>query len=212
MPGVNGAIKLNSVAPSNKNTETNKKVSVFDVQEEVIITTKKQEEKPVQESIVKTIEKVQKEELIIEKPKPAIEIKEIDYRSEFAKITKIVKSLYEKVFSKSQGFKPTYEETVGDLILYLSAKLKQKGLNEGFDKAFSISQYDAPKKYTSAYVPYAIKLASWCENKKILTVTDSLMFEITALYKACFEQGGKVLTEEELSSQFLTEINYLYKI
>ena len=138
MPGVNGAIKLNSVAPSNKNTETNKKVSVFDVQEEVITSTQKSIENIDAEPVNEQIEQpnppkeIIKEEPIVEITEPAIEIKTIDFRLEFSKITKIVKSLYEKVFSKSQGFKPTYEETVGDLILYLSAKLKQKRFERRF--------------------------------------------------------------------------------
>ena len=68
-----------------------------------------------------------------------------------------------------------------------------------------------PEKYLKNYIPYALKLAVWCDKKGVLSVTESLLFEITSLYKNCAEKAGKNLTELDISTDFSIEIDYAYK-
>ncbi len=220
LPGVDGATKFNNiVAPSNKNTETKTSVSVFDVQDE-------EPAKPItinQPEVIEDAEVVEESEVIediktedievINEPKTQSKVNayKLNVTAEFEKITSIVKSLYDKVFSKSTNFKPSYDETVGDLLLYLSAKLKSAKINSQFDNALSLQGYKIPEKYLANYLPYALKLSVWCEQKGYLTVTENLLYEITSLYKKCAEALGIVLYEEDIYTAFSHEIEYLYK-
>ncbi len=194
MSGVDGATKLNKVvAPKSKITETESSVSVFDLQDTPIITTTKPD-------------------IVIEKVEPKtsdIKVEEIDIKAEFEKPLEIIKLLYEKVFSKSPNFKPEFEETVGDLIFYLSYKLKTVNANEVFDKTFKIENYTLPEKYKNGYIPLALKLAVWCERKGLLFKVDDLLYEISSVFVKLAKSSNVKVSEELVATAFLVETDFI---
>lgn len=223
MPGVSGAVKLNSkvIAPISKNTETETSVSAFDLPsenvvskvaveiEEPIETTETIEETIVEETVQEKIEQEIKE--TVDKEREDVSLPVYDIKLEFEKPVKIIKTLYDKVFSKSSGFKPEYAETVGDLIFYLSYKLKSISASLEFDKAFSIKDYKLPSKYQSGYIPLALKLALWCEQKGLLSVSDDLLYEISSVYLKSASSASVSVSEEMLASIFFEEYEYLFR-
>ena len=223
MPGVSGAVKLNSkvIAPISKNTETEISVSAFDLPsenvvskvaveiEEPIETTETIEETIVEETVQEKIEQEIKE--TVDKEREVVSLPVYDIKLEFEKPVKIIKTLYDKVFSKSNGFKPEYAETVGDLIFYLSYKLKSISASLEFDKAFSIKDYKLPSKYQSGYIPLALKLALWCEQKGLLSVSDDLLYEISSVYLKSASSASVSVSEEMLASIFFQEYEYLFR-
>lgn len=228
MPGVSGAVKLNSkvIAPLSKNTETDLSVSAFDLPsknivnkvaveiEEPIKTTKTIEENIVEEPTEETIQEV-KEEIqeptVEEVEREVVSLPVYDIKLEFEKPVKIIKTLYDKVFSKSSGFKPEYAETVGDLIFYLSYKLREFNASLEFDNAFSIQNYKLPSKYQSGYIPLALKLSLWCEQKGLLNVLEDLLYEISSVYLKSASSVGVSVNEEMLALAFSQEHAYLFR-
>lgn len=179
MSGVDGATKLNKVvAPKSKTTETESSVSEFQLQD-----------KPT-------------------KPKEKCNHFEenVDIKKEFEKPVKIIKTIYEKVFSKSQNFKPEFGETVGDLIFYLSYKLKKINANGAFDKTFSLVDYTLPNKYQDGYIPLALKLASWCEQKGYVFCVDELLYEISSVFVKSAKCCGVEVNEDLVTAEFSIKI------
>ena len=203
MPGVDGAVKLNNkvIAPKSKTTETEKPVSEFELP-----TQKPVDKKPEKEpEIVKdTIEEVAQE---IKMPEP---IEVFDIKKEFDKAAIVIKKAYDKVFSKSQGFKPEYGETVGDMILYLSAKLKQINASADFDKAFGLIDYNIPQKYFNGYIPLSVKLLTWCKSKGVLDVCDELLYELSSVYVKSSKNVGVIVSEEDIEKAFSLEISVVF--
>ena len=193
MSGVDGATKLNKVvAPKSKITETESSVSVFDLQSSSI--------KPTSKETVKENAKTQLSD---------IKTENIDIKAEFEKPLEIVKILYEKVFSKSPNFKPEFEETVGDLIFYLSYKLKTYNANDSFDKTFKIENYPLPEKYKKGYIPLALKLAVWCESKGLLFKVDDLLYELSSVFVSLVKSSNVIVNEDLVASAFLTETEFV---
>ena len=183
--------------------------------EEPIETTETIEETIVEETIQPIEETIQevKEEIkeTVDKEREVVSLPVYDIKLEFEKPVKIIKTLYDKVFSKSNGFKPEYAETVGDLIFYLSYKLKSISASLEFDKAFSIKDYKLPSKYQSGYIPLALKLALWCEQKGLLSVSDDLLYEISSVYLKSASSASVSVSEEMLASIFFEEYEYLFR-
>ena len=200
MPGVSGAIKLNSkvIAPISKNTETETSVSAFDLPSENTVNKVAVEVEETTEPIKEVVSDV-------------ITLPVYDIKLEFEKPVKIIKTLYDKVFSKSSGFKPEYAETVGDLIFYLSYKLRQINASSEFDKTFSILNYELPSKYQSGYIPLALKLALWCEQKGLLFLLEDLLYEISSVYIKSASSVRVSVSEDMLASAFEQEHAFLFR-
>ena len=194
MPGVSGAVKLNSkvIAPISKNTETETSVSAFDLPHENVV-----------DEVAVELEETAEQKVIT--------LAVYDIKLEFEKPVKIIKTLYDKVFSKSKGFKPEYAETVGDLIFFTSYKLRQINANIEFDKAFSITGYVLPSKYQSGYIPLALKLSLWCEQKGLLSLSKDLLYEISSVYIKSASSVGVSITQECVTSTFSQEQAYLFR-
>ena len=232
MPGVDGAVKLNNkvIAPKSKTTETELTVSEFKlpIEEKVVDEPIVEEivENPIVEEVENAIETpfeevaeveseisevVEIEPQIVDKQPKIIETIEVfDIKKEFDKATMVIKKAYDKVFSKSQGFKPEFGETVGDMILYLSAKLKTINASGDFDKVFGLVNYTIPQKYSNNYIPLAIKLAVWCKSKGVLDICDELLFELSSVYIKSAKNTGVTISEEDIQKAFFLEINEVF--
>ncbi len=184
MPGVDGAVKLNNkvIAPKSKTTETESSVSEFEL--------------PTQSPV--------------EGAKISEPIDVFDIKKEFDKPIAVIKKAYDKVFSKSNNFKPEFGETVGDMILYLSAKLKAINASKDFDNAFGLVDYKIPDKYLKSYIPLAIKLSLWCKDKGVLDICDELLFELSSVYIKSAKNVNVIVTEEDIEKAFSLEINAVF--
>ena len=184
MPGVDVAVKLNNkvIAPISKTTETETSVSEFELPTQVVI----------------------------KEPKISETTEVFDLKLEFDKPVAVIKKAYDMVFSKSSNFKPEFGETVGDMILYLSAKLRAINASKAFDKALKISDYKIPEKYLSGYIPLAIKLSLWCKDKGVLDICDELLFEISSVYIKSAKSANVIVTEEDIETAFSLEINAVF--
>ena len=189
MSGIDGGVKLNNLPAPSKKTETENSVSDFDLPTKEVVV-----EQPIEEVKVKIPAKKSK----------------FNVKAEFDKVVAIVKTAYDKVFSKTPNFKPEFDETVGDLILYLSSKLKNINANAEFDNAFNLSNYALPTKYTNGYIPLALKLAVWCENKNLLQISEDLLYEISSVYKKSADSVGVKLLEFDVASAFDSETELVF--
>ncbi|MBR3804200.1 MAG: hypothetical protein IKJ14_02500 [Clostridia bacterium] len=225
-------------APSVKNTGTEKKkrsVSAFAVEKTVEEFVKDLMEIPVEEFIEEEAElqEDQKEETpevvieetvepVIEQPvelEPIIEIpvdltvqenkksKKPTIKTEFNKVKDYILSMYQTAFV-SKDFKPTFEQTVGDLLLYLSKKLSLKGAESAFNQELSLIGVTIPDKYASGYIPLSIKLAKWCESNGFNFTAEELLYLISSLYLTASKQCGVLITELDIANDFDAEINY----
>lgn len=214
MPGVDGAVKFNNkvIAPKSKTTETNLSVSEFNLP----IKTPSNQSKNLDTIEEKTeisapvIAEAEIHTPIDVAPKKEDYIEIFDVKKEFDKATTVIKKTYDKVFSKSRGFKPEFGETVGDMILYLSGKLKKINASVDFDKAFGLLNYNLPQKYFNNYIPLAIKLAVWCKSKGVLDVCDELLFELSSVYIKSAKNVGVIVSEEDIEKAFSLEINEVF--
>lgn len=231
MSGNDGGSKLNILnAPSVKTCEAESSASSFAVEK----TRQKSVEKPktnvvaVAESSahedIKTEPKTEQEtpnkteetieiqseflSLPIKDEAPKKKGKKIDIKGEFLKVKDIVFKMYDKVFNSTSSFKPTYKETIADLLLYLSKKLSIKNANESFDLEFGLTGVNVPDKYCSGYIPLCLKLSKWCKDKGVLDVCEDLLFAITSLYLNSANLNGLTVTELELTNDFENEIEY----
>ena len=127
--------------------------------------------------------------------------------SAYSRVEKQIKLLYEKVFNKTENFKPTFPQTVADTFNYLYSILKAKGYSAGFEKAFGLANI-VPKAFEDNYIPYSIKLSKWAEDKGLIVIVEPLLSEITSLYYESVKAVGAELTEEELTNNFSVIINY----
>ncbi|MBQ3234811.1 MAG: hypothetical protein IJA97_01460 [Clostridia bacterium] len=134
--------------------------------------------------------------------------KKIDLKAEFSKVKDIVFNMYEKVFSKTPSFKPTFEQTVGDLLLYISKKLSFKNADGEFNLALGIASVSIPDKYAKGYIPLALKLAKWCCDNGVLNVSEDLLFSISSVYLSSAKAVGVTITELEIAIDFEDEINF----
>ena len=214
MPGVDGAVKLNNkvIAPKSKTTETKLSVSEFDLPVETSSTEPKildviEEKTEIPAPVIAEAE-IHKPIEVEAKKEDYIEV--FDLKKEFDKPIAVIKKAYDKVFSKSRGFKPEFGETVGDMILYLSAKLKQINACADFDKAFGLLNYNLPQKYFNNYIPLAIKLAVWCKSKGVLDICDELLFELSSVYIKSAKNVGVIVSEEDIEKAFSLEINEVF--
>ena len=242
MPGVDGAVKFNSLhAPSVKNTGTEKKkksVSAFAVEKTVKEFVKdlieipveefiKAEEETANETVIEeTVEEIKEDikepveeiievkvlenlEPIVTQEKPKKKDKNfVNVRLEFEKLKDKVFNMYEIAFSKTPSFKPTFEQTVGDLLLYLSKKLSFKNAESEFNSQLGLNGVSIPEKYEKGYIPLVLKLSKWCEDNKVMTVTEDLLYLISSLYLNSAKVCGVVITELEIAIDFEDEINY----
>lgn len=134
--------------------------------------------------------------------------KKIDIKADFVIVKDVVFTMYEKVFNNTLSFKPTYKETIADLILYLSKKLSIKNANERFDLEFGLTEISVPDKYSNGYIPLCLKLSKWCKENASINVCEDLLFSITSLYLNSANLNGLTVTELELTTDFEEEIEY----
>lgn len=221
MSGVDGAVKLNSLrAPSTKKPETEKAVSEFVVQEENIVETQEENivetqeeisEEPVEE-IVEQVQEIVTEENFEPIIEPIEEIKpkknKVDIKTLFLSVENIVQKMYVEVFSKTPEFKPTFETTMGDIILYLSKKLSLKNAESAFNSHFGLTGKVIAEKYSNGYIPYALKLSKWLFDNNKMNVIDELLFAISNVYIESARLSSVIINELELANDFEIEISY----
>lgn len=214
MPGVNGATKLNNVAPTLSATETDN-VSAFKVYKNTENAVKNEEisvAKPTR--VVKERVETEKDAVIVEMEAPAVEVKGVDdtlILNAIEKLNLVVKNLYETVFNKTPNFRPTYDETIGDALLYVGKKLYAIGAHESFEFAVKIDATTISSKYLDAsYIPLAVKLSTWAESKGYNGESENVLSAITKLYKECSEASGYKVTPESLTDTFLAIIDFAY--
>ncbi len=94
-----------------------------------------------------------------------------DSLSNFKLAESLINDLYKTVFSKSSNFKPTRNETIGDLLIYLGYRAKSVGVYENFKKIFKISLNDDNLRSSDMYVPIIIKLTVYLDKKQDIGYT-----------------------------------------
>lgn len=100
-------------------------------------------------------------------------------KTAFSAIMNLCSEMYKNVFSKSEKFRPTLEETNENLLLYLCFKANKAGVLKDFENAFGfvdISKINAP------FVPYIIKLSKWYDAKFNSNITGSILKEFNAIF------------------------------
>ena len=100
-------------------------------------------------------------------------------KTAFNAIMNLCSEMYKNVFSKSEKFRPTLEETNENLLLYLYFKANKAGVLKDFENAFGfvdISKINVP------FVPYIIKLSKWYDAKFNSDITGSILKEFNAIF------------------------------
>ena len=121
-------------------------VEIVDNKEEEI-----NEQKPIETSEEVKVKSFNKQELILG----------------FNEAKNQIKNLYDTIFGYGDKFKPTYQDTVGDLLSYLGGIAYRLGNEKNYTEVFGVSVSSLNDKYyTVSYVPYAIKIAVWAYKNK----------------------------------------------
>lgn len=176
MPCVNGDLIVNNnlikstVKPEKLGVDGNKSPKVKEEK------PKSEEKKPkpqeisivkteVVESLVKTIEKT-------------FDKKEVVSGFEEAKVQ--IKDLYDSIFGYGDNFKPTYQDTLGDLLSYLGGLAYKLGAEKNYTEVFGVNVNSLNDRYYSvSYIPYAIKIAVWAyknkDKKNVLTILNGIV-------------------------------------
>ncbi len=110
--------------------------------------------KPTKQTLVEIVE----EKIIQQNNEDAI--------SNFKLSESIVSELYEKVFSKSPNFKPTKNQTIGDLLIYIGYRAKSVGVYEKFKQQFKVDLNEDNVRSNENYIPNAIKLCVYVDKKQ----------------------------------------------
>jgi hypothetical protein len=84
----------------------------------------------------------------------------------FKFLESLINDLYNKVFSKSPNFKPTKNQTIGDLLIYLGYRAKAVGVYEKFKQVFKITLNEDDVRSKDNYLPIAIKLTVYLDKKQ----------------------------------------------
>ena len=84
----------------------------------------------------------------------------------FKLLESLINDLYNKVFSKSPNFKPTKNQTIGDLLIYLGYRAKAVGVYEKFKQVFKITLNEDDVRSKDNYLPIAIKLTVYLDKKQ----------------------------------------------
>lgn len=188
------------------------------IEEEAELQEDQKEETP-EVAIEETVEEPSKIENQPIEAEPIIEIpidftesdnkksKKPTIKSEFNKVKDYILNMYQTAFV-SKDFKPTFEQTVGDLLLYLSKKLSLKGAESAFNQELSLIGVTIPDKYSSGYIPLSIKLAKWCETNGFNFTAEELLYLISSLYLTASKFDGVLVTELDIANDFDAEINY----
>ncbi len=211
MSGVDGVVKLNSFrAPSTLEPETETTVSAFVVQEQIVKEVAEVIEEPIEEMIEEVDEETFnpiniQSEVVIDKPKKK---NKVDIKTLFLAVESVVQKMYKEVFFKTPNFKPAFETTMGDIILYLSKKLSLKNADREFNAHFGLIDKVVAEKYSKGYIPYALKLSKWCADNNKINVCDELLFAISTVYLESAKLSGVNITELELAGDFASEISY----
>ena len=141
--------------------------------EEGLIEQKSKDEQAVQNQATQS--KVE-ENIITQNSQDAI--------SNFKLAENLISELYEKVFSKSPNFKPTKNQTIGDLLIYLGYRAKSVGVYEKFKKVFKVVLNEDAVRSSENYIPSAIKLAVYVDKKQDECYTKTIVSYLlkTVLY------------------------------
>ncbi len=134
--------------------------------------------------------------------------KGVDLKAEFTAVKDFIFKMYENVFDKTPSFKPTFEQTVGDLLLYLSNKLSYKNAQNSYNEEFGLTDVKIPSKYDSSYIPLCLKLAKWCEDNGEAFTAEELLYLISSLYLSSAKVSSVIITELDVAIDFDAEINY----
>ncbi|MBQ9782017.1 MAG: hypothetical protein IJW26_02415 [Clostridia bacterium] len=89
-----------------------------------------------------------------------------DSLSNFKFLESLINDLYSKVFSLSPNFRPTKNQTIGDLLIYLGYRAKAVGVYEKFKNVFKITLNEDDVRSKDNYVPIAVKLTVYLDKKK----------------------------------------------
>ncbi len=153
------------LAQNNKNSkqvERLEETSTDKIDEQVLKIQEKT--KQVEERIETTQTDKNDEQLVENSKKEQTQIK--DSISNFKLAESLINDLYNDVFSKSSNFKPTKNQTIGDLLIYLGYRAKSVGVYENFKKAFKITLNEDAVRSSENYLPLAIKLTVYLDKKQ----------------------------------------------
>ncbi len=174
----NDDLKEKTLAKNQVVTDKSIKQEKVDTKKDDILANDTIEEEPINTQPNKIKEdKIEKDKIIktnIEKGKTEKTDTKTNYvfddltdsRSNFKQCESLINELYEKVFSKSPNFKPTKNETIGDLLIYLGYRAKSVGVYENFKNVYKISLIDDNFRSNENYVPNAIKLCVYVDKKQ----------------------------------------------
>jgi hypothetical protein len=177
VPCVNGDLTVNnnliktSVKPENLGVDGDKSPKIKEEK-----TKSAQDKKPKPQDV--SIEKTEVVETIVKPIEKTFDKKEVVSGFEEAKLQ--IKDLYDTIFSYGDNFKPTYQDTLGDLLSYLGGLAYKLGAEKSFSEVFGINVNTLNDRYYSvSYIPYAIKIAVWAYKNKgknnVLTILNGIV-------------------------------------
>ena len=90
----------------------------------------------------------------------------IDIKGEFCSIENVINKMYSEVFSKSEKFRTTRSETLGDLLIYVGEKCRLLNAKDNFEKVFGVTIIEDSERAKDGYIPLVLKLTSWLDKKQ----------------------------------------------
>ncbi len=121
-----------------------------------------------------------------------------------------IKDLYDSIFGYGDRFKPTYQDTLGDLLSYLGGIAYKFGSESDYTKTFGVSVSGLNDKYYSqSYIPYSIKIAVWAYKNKDKKNVLSILNGIVRCAYAFAYQLDENLIEDKVYSTVLPLVEFI---
>ena len=152
-------------------------------------------------------ETTEKEPIIIKEEKP---FNSADVIKGFEEAKGQIKNLYDTIFGYGDKFKPTYQDTVGDLLSYIGGLSTKLNANSEYTRVFGVDTANLCGKYLeNDYIPYAFKISVWSyKNKAKNNVYNLLNGLIECLFALAYKFDSNT-QESTVYGLILPVIKYL---
>ena len=143
------------------------------------------------------IEELSKEKI---KDESSLEIKENvlnlpSSKEQFKNAENLITKLYSEIFNKTENFKPTKNQTIGDLLIYFGIKAKSLGIYQKFVTEYKVEVDTDTVRENETYIPYAVKLTVFVD-KKFKTSYSKKLVEYLLMALLYLDSDNEALVKE----------------
>ncbi len=157
------------------------------------------------------IEEISQEKI---KDESSLEVKESvlnlpSSKEQFKNAENLIIKLYSEIFSKTENFKPSKNQTIGDLLIYFGIKAKGLDLYQKFVTEYKVEIENDSVRESENYIPYAVKLTVFVDKKYNTSYSKKLVEYL--LMALLYLDGDNESVVKDIPSSLNAIYDYLIK-